>query len=379
MRRSILVILLLLVVSAANSRAQVNPQPSPTPKTQQKTEEQERVRVFTEEVRLQVAANDTFGHYDPTLEVGDVLVLEDGEPQQIRSIQHLPVNVLFLLDTGNQLGLKDTNTTRAVAMRVVSTLFDGNRIAVMQFADRPELLQNWTTEKAAVGKVLKTKLLSGKTSHLSDALAAAADQFKDTAPGTRHLVLITDGVEAPGGRTILANSLKQLNSMQASVHIISYTALARLALQNRNSVAKRGDGVQRDGNPASNPVANGDPTLPPGTTRTPSFRIGSIDTDIAMRRRRKEYERATRESEKQLVAIAEESGGQILLPDSTEKLLGLADSVSRDIGSQYVVTYRPTHPLASAKPGEYRKVEVASRRVGLYLRSRRGYIVPSAQ
>ena len=50
--------------------------------------------------------------------------------------------------------------------------------------------------------------------------------------------------------------------------------------------------------------------------------------------------------------------------------------VAREIDSQYVVTYRPTRPLALAKPGEYRKVEVASRRVGLHLRSRQGYVVP---
>jgi hypothetical protein len=227
--------------------------------------------------------------------------------------------------------------------------------------------------------VLKMKLLSGKNSRLADALAAAADQFKDTPAGARHIVLITDGVESPGGRTTLAKSLRQLNSIQASVHIISYTVLARLALQERNKAIRGGDSVQRDANPASNPVANGDPTLPPGTTRTPSFRIGTIDTDLAMRRKRKEYENATRASESMLSEIAEESGGQIFLPDTTEELLSKAESVAHDIGSEYVVTYRPTRPLASAKPGEYRKVEVASRRVGLYLRSRHGYVVPGAQ
>jgi hypothetical protein len=164
--------------------------------------------------------------------------------------------------------------------------------------------------------------------------------------------------------------------VQASLHIISYTVLARAALQNRSSRVGKGDGVQRDGNPGSNPVANGDPTLPPGTTRTPSFKIGTIDTDVAMRRKRKEYERATRDSEKNLTQMAEESGGQIFLPDSTDKVLAQAEEISRDIGSQYVVTYRPTRSLASAKAGEYRQVEVASRRVGLYLRSRKGYVVP---
>ena len=369
--RSPFLIILVLVFSAVALQAQVKPKPSPTPKS----EDQEPVRVFTEEVRLPVAATDAYGHYDPALEIDDVLVLEDGQPQQIRSIQHLPANVLILLDTGNALGLKDTNLTRSVAMRIISTLQTGNRIAVMQFATKPELLQSWTTDRTAIAKVLKTKLNSGKSSRLANAIAAAADQFKDTPAGTRHIVLVTDGVDA-GGQVTMSGALRQLNSIQASVHIISYTVMARQTLQTQTKVVRGGDGVQRDGNPGSNPVANGDPTLPPGTTRTPSFKLGSIDTDVAMRRKRKEYERATVESEKQLIALAEESGGRILLPDSTENLLSQAESISRDIGSQYVVTYRPTRPLALAKPGEYRKVEVASRRVGLHLRSRQGYVVP---
>lgn len=359
-----------MLVAATSAVAQ-DPKPSPTPKT----DEQEPVRVFTEEIRLPVAAKDSFGHYDPTLTIDDVLVLEDGEQQQIRSVQHLPTNVLLLLDLGNQLGLKDTNLTRQVAMGVVSALYAGNKIAIMQFASQPELLQTWTTDREAIAKVLKTKLKSGKSSRLSEALVAAAAQFKDIPPGTRHIVIITDGVQAPGGRISMSTALKQLNSVQASVHIISYTVLERQMLQTQTMV-RSGDGVQRDGNPGSNPVANGDPTLPPGTTRTPSFKIGSIDLDVAMRRKRKEYERATRESETQLTEIADESGGQIFLPATTSEVVAQAAVIARDIGSQYVVTYRPTHPLASAKAGEYRKVEVASRRVGLYLRTRRGYVVP---
>jgi VWFA-related protein len=370
--RSLFLVILVLVFSAATSRAQVVPKPSPTPKS----EDQDRVTVFTEEVRLPVSATDTYGHYDPTLEIDDVLVLEDGKPQQIRSIQHLPPNVLLLLDTGNDLGLKNTNLTREVAMRIISTLNRDSRIAVMQFAVKPELLQSWTTDRALLAKVLKTKLNSGKNSRFASAIAAASDQFKDTLAGTRHIVLITDGVNAPGGQVTMTSALKQLNAMQVSVHVVSLTVLERQTLANQTKAVRGGDGVQRDSNPASNPVANGDPTLPPGTTRTPTFKVATIDTDFAMRRKRKEYERATRDAEDRMVMIAEESGGRILLPDSIDSLLSQAESISRDIGSQYVVTYRPTRPLATAKSGEYRKVEVTSRRVGLYLRSRQGYVVP---
>ena len=55
------------------------------------------------------------------------------------------------------------------------------------------------------------------------------------------------------------------------------------------------------------------------------------------------------------------------------------ERVAREIGAEYIVTYRPKHPLSAAKPGEYRRVEVASRRAGLYLRTRRGYFVPQQQ
>jgi len=135
--RPVFLILLLVSLSAINIRAQrgSRPSPSPTPKS----EDQEPVRVFTEEVRLPIAATDTYGHYDPTLTIDDVLVLEDGQQQQIKSIQHLPANVLLLLDVGNQLGLKDTNLTRDVAMRLINGLFAGNRIAVIQFAMKPDL------------------------------------------------------------------------------------------------------------------------------------------------------------------------------------------------------------------------------------------------
>ena len=77
--------------------------------------------------------------------------------------------------------------------------------------------------------------------------------------------------------------------------------------------------------------------------------------------------------------VAEETGGKWILPVNSQEMLAQANEVARAIGAEYVVTYRPKRPLAEAKPGEYRRIEVASRRVGLSLQSRRGYVVPSVQ
>jgi hypothetical protein len=96
-----------------------------------------------------------------------------------------------------------------------------------------------------------------------------------------------------------------------------------------------------------------------------------------MRKQRKAYEAETRKSEQVLTGIAQETGGKIFLPISADQMLNQSREVAADIGAEYVLTYRPKRPLSSAKPGEYRRIEVASRRVGLNLRSRHGYVVPS--
>src|SRR6478672_9711111 len=158
MRAAVLVLAIFFFAAIAHAQSGARPSPSPTPNS----DDQEPVRVFTEEVRLPIAATDTYGHYDPSLTIDDVLVIENGKQQQIKSIQHLPANVLVLLDVGNQLGLKDSNLTRSVALNVINRLFAGTRFEIMQFATKPEVLQPWTTDKSGVERVLKTKLLSGK-------------------------------------------------------------------------------------------------------------------------------------------------------------------------------------------------------------------------
>src|SRR5215212_9135909 len=367
----LLVIAALFAIAATQSSSKPQPSPSPTEK------EQDKVKVFTEEVRLPVVALDAYGHYDPTLELNDILVLEDGVAQQIRSVRHIPANVLFLLDTGGESsGLggmsKSTSLTRQVASQLVSKLQEGASIAVMQSGNAAEMLQPWTTDKAAVLRTLKNKLISTKRSRISEAMANASLQLADRPEGSRHVVMITDGVDTPGGKVDREAAIRKLIAARATVHIISYTEFVR----QKNDKTSRVHAGQRP--PSSDPITATDPTLPPGTTRSPSFGV-RIEFDPAMRRLRKAYEAEVKKSQQALKNVAEETGGKILLPLNSEDMLAQAIEVSRAIGAEYVVTYRPKRPLADASPGEYRHIEVASRRVGLSLQSRRGYVVPTAQ
>lgn len=364
-----------LTISAAAQSTSPTPTPiaSPTPPAQQ----EEPVKIFTEEVRLQVIARDQFGNYDPTVVSEDILVLEDGVAQQIRSVRHVPANVLIVLDTGGEssgLGgwTKRIDLTREVAVALINHLKEGPSIAVMQFSSSPDLIQTWTNDRKAVLKVLETKLSAGKRARFSDAVAASAKLLLDRPEGSRHVIFVTDGVDTPGGKIGRAQAISQLVAARATVHIISYTEFVRQP-RGKNSKSPITVGQLPT---SSDPVRTMDPTQPPGQNRSPAFGVG-IRFDPAMRRQRKAYEAEAKKSQQLLSDMAEETGGQILLPKTNYEMISQAKEAARDVGAEYVVTYRPRRPLASAQQGEYRRVQVASRRVGLSLRSRRGYVVPA--
>lgn len=376
--RALLFFIALAFFCSATARLQAQSGRGRTPSSteSQEQQDQDRVKVFTEEVQLPVVAFDDYGHFDPTLELNDVLVLEDGVQQPIKSVRHIPANVLLVLDVDNQITLvKDTKTTRALALGVISHLRKGDEVAVMQFGNGVKVLQDWTASTEGIPEILKTKLFGGKRGRLSEAMVASAQMFKDKPAGSRHVVLITDGIETPGGKVAYSAAVKQLIAAQATVHIISYTELIHEAIQGRykQGIVHGGEGVQRDSR-----VGSPNPTIAsPEINRSPSYTVAVIDTDRAMRRWYKRYDENTQANEQRLKSLAEETGGQILTPASEADLLAQADLVARDIGAQYVITYRPTRPLSSARPGEYRKIEVAPRRTGLTLRARRGYIAKS--
>ncbi|MBA2341635.1 MAG: VWA domain-containing protein [Pyrinomonadaceae bacterium] len=360
----------------APSLPQQTPTPplaSPTPTPSPETDSQETIRVFTEEVRLPLIAYDEYGRFDPSLETDDVLVLEDNVPQQVRSVRHVPTNVLLLLDTGgaDNRGMR-TNTTRDVALNVISHLHAEDNIAVVGFSERVEVLQNWTSDRKALTHVLSTKLRTGRRSVVAEALLRAASLVQQRAAGSRHVVLVTDGVESPFETTkpkvAVADAMKNLIAAGATVHVISYTELGRQAALE----APRARPVLRDGRGII-ATAN-DPTGMNRGVARPGQGGGAITFDPAMRRRRKLYEKAMLESEKRLTMLAEETGGRLWLSKSIDEIITQGGEVAREIGAQYTLTYTPKRPLASAPTGEYRQIRVIPRRIGLTLRSRRGYI-----
>ena len=173
-------------------------QPSPTPPNSKpadspqtgkpaRDDQQEPIKVNVEEVQIPIAAFDSYGRLDPAVELNDLLILENGVRQEARSVRRAPASVLLLLDTGGEINsAKNVRATREIARNLVSSLAPQDRISVMQFNNKVELLQDWTTDKSQVIKVLETQLLSGKRAAFSPALEAASDSFalNQSAAGT---------------------------------------------------------------------------------------------------------------------------------------------------------------------------------------------------
>lgn len=363
----------IFTASTASAQSGVRPKPTPTP------QDDEAERIYTEEVRLPVFAYDEQGRPDIHLENDDVLVVEDGVPQQVRSVRRVPASVVLVLGTGWDLDpIVRANDTRDIALSVIGGLREGDRLAVIQFNDRVDTLQGWTPERLAAARAIKAKLASGSGSNLSKAVKRATEMLAETPVGNRHLVLVTDGIDMASSKD-REDAVKRLIASQATLHVISYTAVAGEAVKKpwwKNPPEKPGAAQTR----ADQATVGIDPTRPPGM-RGPGINPVSVNSGItfdpALKRRRKEAEAQMMRGEARLKTLTEETGGRILLPETVEGMVAEGAAVARDIDSQYVVTYSPKRPLRRAPATEYRKVHVAGRRVGLTLRARRGYVVGS--
>ena len=334
---------------------------------------QERLRIVVEEMQLPIAAYDAYGHFDPTLTIDDLLVLENGKPQEVRSVRHVPAKVILLLDTGGEVNsAKTIRTTRAIAKNLVSALNVQDEVSVLQFNDRVELLQDWTHDFEQVSRVLDTKLLSGKRAHLSDALIAAVIQFGELRTLNRQLVLITDGAETPGGKFDQTEALKRLRATDIVVHVISYKAVSQEAMKDTRRILRK-----RDKSTTPDEVVDSLPDDPVFDQLRRLHKPGGITADVDPERQQnvREYERAMKQSNPLLLSLTNDTGGRMWLPESLVEIIANGADAARLIDSQYILTYKPKQAVASAVEGEVRRIDVVSRRVGLIVVSRRHYLV----
>jgi VWFA-related protein len=333
---------------------------------------QEAVKVFVEEVRIPITAKDASGRFDPTLELSDLLVRENGIAQPLKSVYRMPASVLLLLDTGEELNrAKNVRLTRETAAALVSGLHANDQIAVIQVNNRVELLQSWTTDQTKAIKSLD-QLLPAKRSALQAGFISAVQQFSKIAPGNSHLVLISDGVDGRDQQSDLTEAYKALLSANVTLHVISYAALGAKVPPPTPTRPRVKSAVAPELIEAMPSTRRKEY---PYDMKTLMKNKGGVVLDIDLLFRRKGIKPGLAQRSEEFAVIAEESGGNLWLPASSDEMVREAREVARDVDSQYVVSYKPVPPLSASTPNEYRRIEVISRRVGLAVTSRRGYVV----
>lgn len=339
---------------------------------------QDSLKIFVEEVRIPITTKDASGRFDPTVEISDLLVKENGVVQPLKSVYRIPASVVLLLDTGGDLNVaKSVRLTRQVATTFVSGLQKDDQIAVIQVNNRIERLQPWTTNHGDVTKSLD-QLLPGKRSALRAALLTAVAEFNNVPPGNNHLILISDGVDRPGVQPDLDEAYKSLIAANITLHVISYAVMGEKAPRPSPTRPRVKSAVHPD-------LIEALPHTRFKTDPTPDLKTmlknkGGVVLDLDLLFRRKNIKPALAERTKEFMVVTDETGGNLWLPASAAEMIRQAREVARDIDSQYVMTYKPLQPLNASGPSEYRKLEVFSRRANLTVKARRGYVarVPAA-
>src|SRR5262249_21205360 len=174
-------------------------------------------RIETREVVLPLIAYDANGEYVDNLTEKDVLVLEEGESRPVTKLRREPANIILILDLSNEIGTfkngptervereqpvwekgKDyqvlaRQTAREFANHFVSHLSPNDQIAIIQYADKVQLIQDWTNDRNKALEALQSKYRVGIKSSYYDALKLAAEKLQSQQRGRRVVVLVSDG------------------------------------------------------------------------------------------------------------------------------------------------------------------------------------------
>jgi Mg-chelatase subunit ChlD len=310
--KNVCFILFMFAVCASAYGQSGRVQPTPTP-------EDEPVRVTTEEIKLNILAVDETGKYVGDVRDDDIVITDNNILHQPASVRRIPANVLIVMDTGGEMRFrKSLDQTRRTANAVLSALSAEDRVALVQYSDKAELVEGWTSDKELIRSAIgRTKF--GKRSVFVDALGRAAEILTEQPLDNRHLVLITDGTDSFANSTERDAAMKRLLATDISVHVISYTGMESTDIEPRTK------GISNSPPPKAMPdeIAA---TLPNGVRDV--ARAPKIGPTIIVDRKHLKRMRARKDdlekSEEALSQLDADTNGKNLIPNDKIEMVAQA-------------------------------------------------------
>src|SRR5262245_5186604 len=221
------------------------------PQGKQQQGEKPLVRIETREVAVPIIAYDTEGNYVNDLKPKDVLVLEEGEARPVTNLKRDPANIVLILDLANEIGtFKNGPTERygkpdapiwekganykvvqrptqwEFANQFVSGLSPNDKLSIIQYAEKAQLIQDWTSDRDQAARAISSKYRVGLKSSYFDALKLAADKLQSRPEGRRIVVLISDGLDS-SSKITRSKAIQALEKARATVFVVGWADALR--------------------------------------------------------------------------------------------------------------------------------------------------------
>ena len=324
------------------------PPPIPTLKKQpeQEVSPGDVVSVDTTEVMFPVTVRDASGRLINDLTRNDFRVYEDNAPQPLSdlALRQVPVDVILMVDASSSVA-NNLDDFRRAAQGFAAKLAAEDRISLIKFDDRIELLQDWTKSRFQLQRALN-RIEPGMYTRFNDALLLASrEQFGSPSIKSRRAVIVlSDGLDNGQGTTTLEAALQAMIKAQVTAYIVSNTEIAR--------AEKR---AQLD-------------SLLGGTDASVRFNQVNID-------RLRLGLQALDQSEENLAQLARATGGRLYKPHSFDALESTYAEVADELRHQYALYFTP---LNKARDGSFRRVRVETANPAYHPHTRVGYFAPKS-
>ena len=320
--------------------------PPPAPLLKKKTEEEIKpgdvISVETSEVMLPVTVRDSHGRLISDLTRKDFHVFEDNREQPLSelALRQVPVDVILMVDASSSVAANLDDFRRA-AENFATQLDPNDRISLIKFDDRVELLQDWTRSRFQLHRALG-RIEGGMFTRFNDALLLAAQQqFREGTQSRRAVIILSDGIDSGRGATSAEQALQALLATQVTVYVISNTEISR--------ATKRSE-------------------LDSLTASDSSARFNQLRIDDL-----REGLHVLDESEQMLAQLTEATGGRLYKPLSFDRLGDAYREVADELRRQYAIYYTP---LNKTRDGSFRRTRVETRDPNYKTSTRIGYYAP---
>ena len=321
------------------------PPPVPTLKKppEQEVSPGDVVSVDTTEVMFPVTVRDGSGKLINDLTRNDFRVYEDNRLQPLSdlALRQVPVDVVLMVDASSSVA-SNLDDFRRAAEGFAARLQTDDRISLIKFDDRIELLQDWTKSRFQLKRALN-RIEPGMFTRFNDALLLASrEQFGGVTKSRRAVIVLSDGIDSGRGMATLEAALQSLIQSQVTVYVVSNTEIAR--------AGKRAELDQLLS-------ATG------GAAQFNQLRIEDLREGL----------RVLDRSEQNLEQLAAATGGRLYKPTTFNALESTYAEVADELRHQYAIYFTP---LNKTRDGSFRRVRVETANPALKPHTRVGYFAP---